>query len=69
MVQTRIPRSTAMSTDSPPDRHGSHSGQWGLAAISLGGLVILFFPMMTTLMLALLIGAWNINEVERRHIE
>lgn len=50
-------------------RHGSHSGQWGLASIALSSLVILFFPMFMFLFLALLLGAWNIPEVERRHIE
>ncbi len=56
-------------TSAPPDRQGNESGHWGLAALLLSGLVILFFPIFIFLFLALLGGAWNIPEVERRHID
>src|SRR4051812_19021426 len=48
---------------------GNHAGQWGLAAILLSCLVIIFFPIMAIAILAVLLGAWQINEVELRHIE
>lgn len=53
----------------PADPQGSHSGQWGLAGLLLGSFLLLSFPFAVALMLALLIGAWNINEVEWWHVE
>jgi hypothetical protein len=50
-------------------RHGGHSGQWGLSALLLGALVIILFPMMTALILAVLIGAWEIDAVKSHHID
>jgi hypothetical protein len=39
---------------------GNHSGQWGLASILLGSLVIILFPMMVALMLATMIAmVWD----------
>jgi hypothetical protein len=36
--------------------HGNHSGQWGLASVLLSGLVIILFPMMVALMLAVMVA-------------
>jgi hypothetical protein len=36
--------------------HGNHSGQWGLASILLSSLVIILFPMIVVLMLAVTIA-------------
>lgn len=55
--------------ESGSDQLANYSGQWGLAALLLGSLVIIFFPLMSVSILGVLIGAWNINEVELRHIE
>jgi hypothetical protein len=35
---------------------GNHSGQWGLASILLSSVVIILFPMITALMLAVIIA-------------
>jgi hypothetical protein len=52
-----------------PEQQGSHSGQWGLAGLLLGFLVLILFPIGVGTILGLLIGAWNIDEVELRHVE
>jgi hypothetical protein len=56
---------TAVNADST----GGHSGHWGLAALLLGSLLLILFPIALATMLGLLIGAWNINEVELRHVQ
>jgi hypothetical protein len=50
----------AFMTDAPPQRpDGNHAGQWGLAAILLGSLVLILFPMIVGLLFACMVGAYN----------
>lgn len=51
------------------DSHGTQSGQWGLAALLLGFLLLLLFPIGLAVMIGLLIGAWEVSAVESRHID
>jgi hypothetical protein len=48
---------------------GTHAGQWGLAAILLGALVILLFPMFLLLIGGLLMGSYEDPFVESRDID
>lgn len=52
-------------TETTPPR----AAEWGLAALLLGAVVLVLFPIMTVVLLATLIGAWEINAVEWRHVE
>jgi hypothetical protein len=41
-------------------RQGNHSGQWGLASVLLGSVVLLLFPMMLALMLSSMVAmVWD----------
>jgi hypothetical protein len=46
-----------------------HAAECGLAALLLSMIVLLLFPLGTALMLGALIGAWEVNAVEARHID
>ena len=48
---------------------GSHAGQWGLAAILLGSLVLLLTPLLVLLMFAAMLGAYTDPFVESRDID
>jgi hypothetical protein len=50
-------------------RLGGHSGQWGLGALLLSFMLLFLFPLITVVILGALIGAWNIYDVEIRHID
>ena len=60
---------TPGSNTANTDPQGGHSGHWGLAALLLSALILILFPIAVATILGLLIGAWNINEVELHHIK
>ena len=47
----------------------SHSAQWGLGALLLGGIIILLFPMLSISFLALSVASWHSNSVDRGQLE
>jgi hypothetical protein len=49
--------------------HGNHSGHWGLASLLMGGLVIILFPMIVALMLAVIIAMVEDNANTSRDVD
>jgi MFS superfamily sulfate permease-like transporter len=58
-----------MATTVSPPPNGTHSGQWGLAALFIGGLIIILFPIVVMSMFGAMVGAANNWYLETRHMD